>query len=61
MDDVTCAGSETSLGRCLFSGWGINTVGTVKMQEWCAKVGRFIAIAHIVFVCLVSVREGRWA
>ena len=37
------------------------TVGMVKMQEWCAKVGRFIAIAHIIFVCLVSVREGRWA
>ena len=23
------------------------TVGMVKMQEWCATVGRFIAIAHI--------------
>ena len=27
MDDVTCAGSESSLDRCPFSGWGINNCG----------------------------------
>ena len=36
------------------------TVGMVKMLEWCATVGRLIAIAHIGFVCLVSAIEGGW-
>ena len=27
MDDVTCTGSESSLDRCLFSGWGIENCG----------------------------------
>ena len=31
------------------------TVGMVKMLEWCAMVGRFIAC-----MCLVCVREGGW-
>ena len=30
------------------------TVCMVKMQEWCAMVGR------IACMCLVCVREGRW-